>query len=94
MGPALLEAKKERKAQTKSEIMGSLIREARKEKGLTLKDVEKEARISLGYLSQLECGTSAGSIEMYVNVARVLGISLEKLFDVFKEAPLEDDYQI
>jgi transcriptional regulator with XRE-family HTH domain len=74
--------------------IGSALRAARIEQGRTLRDVAKSARISLGYLSEVERGHKEASSELLNAICTALDLSLSTiLLDVAtvvraQEAPL------
>jgi len=74
--------------------IGSALRSARIEQGRTLRDVAKSARVSLGYLSEVERGHKEASSELLNAICTALDLSLSAiLVDVTnvvraQEAPL------
>jgi len=74
--------------------IGSALRAARIEQGRTLRDVAKSARVSLGYLSEVERGHKEASSELLNAICTALDLSLSTiLVDVtnvvrVQEAPL------
>jgi transcriptional regulator with XRE-family HTH domain len=74
--------------------IGSALRAARIEQGRTLRDVAKSARVSLGYLSEVERGHKEASSELLNAICAALDLSLSTiLVDVTnvvraQEAPL------
>lgn len=74
--------------------IGSALRAARIEQGRTLRDVAKSARVSLGYLSEVERGHKEASSELLNAICNALDLSLSTiLVDVTnvvraQEAPL------
>jgi len=66
--------------------VGSTLRAARTEQGRTLREVAKSARVSLGYLSEVERGHKEASSELLNAICSALNISLaEVLFSVASE---------
>jgi transcriptional regulator with XRE-family HTH domain len=63
------------------EAIGGTIRRARTERGRTLRDVSREARVSLGYLSEIERGRKEPSSELLAAVCAALGLPLPELLD-------------
>ena len=61
--------------------LGSLIRKHRKEQKLTLKTVAERARISEGFLSQVENSVSSPSVDTLVNICAAMGISAGDLLN-------------
>ncbi len=74
--------------------IGSALRAARIEQARTLRDVAKSARVSLGYLSEVERGHKEASSELLNAICTALDLSLSTiLVDVTnvvraQEAPL------
>ena len=60
--------------------IGSTLRAARIEQGRTLRDVAKSARVSLGYLSEVERGQKEASSELLNAICTALGLSLSGVF--------------
>ena len=74
--------------------IGTALRAARIQQGRTLRDVAKSARVSLGYLSEVERGHKEASSELLNAICSALDLSLSTiLLDVANvvkahEAPL------
>ena len=63
--------------------IGSTLRQARISQGRTLRDVAKAARVSLGYLSEVERGQKEASSELLNSICQALELSLlEVIADV------------
>jgi len=56
--------------------IGSALRASRVAQGRTLRDVAKSARVSLGYLSEVERGQKEASSELLNSICSALEISL------------------
>lgn len=56
--------------------IGQTLRQARIAQERTLRDVAKEARVSLGYLSEVERGQKEASSELLNSICDALGLSL------------------
>jgi transcriptional regulator with XRE-family HTH domain len=73
------------------EAIGGTIRRARTERGRTLRDVSREARVSLGYLSEIERGRKEPSSELLAAICEALSLPLPELLDevadVLRPAP-------
>lgn len=66
--------------------IGSALRASRVAQGRTLRDVAKRARVSLGYLSEVERGQKEASSELLNSICTALEISLgEVLLNVAAE---------
>jgi transcriptional regulator with XRE-family HTH domain len=57
-------------------LLGDVLRERRAELGLTLRDVSKEARVSLGYISEIERGQKEASSELLASLCGALDMPL------------------
>ena len=56
--------------------VGQTLRAARTEQSRTLRDVAREARVSLGYLSEVERGQKEASSELLNSICQALDLSL------------------
>ena len=56
--------------------VGKTLRSARTEQSRTLRDVAREARVSLGYLSEVERGQKEASSELLNAICEALGLTL------------------
>jgi transcriptional regulator with XRE-family HTH domain len=63
-------------------LLGDVLRRHRQRQGRTLRDVAASARISLGYLSEVERGRKEASSELLASLCEALNISLA---DVLRE---------
>ena len=62
-------------------MIGDMIAKARKEKGMTMKEMAEKCGISIGYLSHLEKGSRDNpSKEVMENIAVVLNKSIAEVF--------------
>ena len=58
------------------EAVGATLRAARTEQSRTLRDVARDARVSLGYLSEVERGQKEASSELLAAICTALGLNL------------------
>lgn len=63
------------------ESVGHSLRRARTEQSRTLRDVARDARVSLGYLSEVERGQKEASSELLNAICEALGLSLAHLMN-------------
>jgi transcriptional regulator with XRE-family HTH domain len=56
--------------------LGDVLRDARQEQGRTLREVSKQARVSLGYLSEIERGQKEASSELLASICGALDVPL------------------
>ena len=61
------------------EVLGEELRRRRLEQGRTLRDVSADAKVSLGYLSEVERGEKEASSELLAAICAALGVSLSDL---------------
>lgn len=72
-------------------LLGDVLRERRVELGLTLREVSAEARVSLGYISEIERGQKEASSELLASLCGALDTPLsEVLRDVSDAVALEE----
>jgi transcriptional regulator with XRE-family HTH domain len=57
-------------------LLGDVLRERRLERGLTLRQVSAEARVSLGYISEIERGQKEASSELLASLCTALDTPL------------------
>jgi transcriptional regulator with XRE-family HTH domain len=68
------------------EVIGDVLRRARTTQGRTLREVSDSARVSLGYLSEVERGRKEASSELLTAICGALDIPLsEVLSDAGRE---------
>jgi transcriptional regulator with XRE-family HTH domain len=60
-------------------LLGDVLRERRLEQGLTLRQVSADARVSLGYISEIERGQKEASSELLAAICDALGARLSEL---------------
>lgn len=59
--------------------IGSALRAARTTQGRTLRDVARQARVSLGYLSEVERGQKEASSELLNSISMALNLNLSSV---------------
>ncbi len=64
-----------------NQVLGARIRELRKGRSLTLKQLANKTRLSVSLISQIELGKSAASVSTLRKLATALGVTLSSLFD-------------
>jgi len=57
-------------------VLGDVLRAQRVERGMTLREVSAEARVSLGYISEIERGQKEASSELLSSLCTALDVSL------------------
>jgi transcriptional regulator with XRE-family HTH domain len=61
------------------EVIGDVLRRARTEQGRTLREVSDSARVSLGYLSEVERGRKEASSELLSAICGALEVPLSRV---------------
>jgi transcriptional regulator with XRE-family HTH domain len=73
------------------EVIGDVLRRARTEQGRTLREVSDSARVSLGYLSEVERGRKEASSELLNAICTALDVPLSRvLSDAGEEMAREE----
>ncbi len=67
------------------ELIGESLREERAGQGKTLREVSKAARVSLGYLSEVERGQKEASSELLASICAALDLPLSTVLHVVSE---------
>jgi len=71
--------------------LGDVLRSKRLQRGMTLREVSAEARVSLGYISEIERGQKEASSELLASLCGALDVPLsEVLTDVSSLVALEE----
>lgn len=77
------------------EAVGQTLREARTSQSRTLRDVAREARVSLGYLSEVERGQKEASSELLNSICTALGLTLSSVMtDVTTEVAARESAKL
>jgi len=72
-------------------LLGEVLRAQRMRQGRTLRQVSAEARVSLGYISEIERGQKEASSELLASICSALDVPLsEILSDVSDAVALEE----
>ncbi len=72
-------------------FLGDVLRERRQDQGLTLRQLSQEARVSLGYISEIERGQKEASSELLASLCGALDLPLsEVLRDVSDAVAVEE----
>ena len=67
-------------------MLGDVLRGARRQRGMTLRELSAEARVSLGYISEIERGQKEASSELLASICDALDVELA---DLLAEVSLE-----
>ena len=57
-------------------LLGEVLRDRRMQRGLTLREVSADARVSLGYISEIERGQKEASSELLASLCHALDMPL------------------
>jgi transcriptional regulator with XRE-family HTH domain len=60
-------------------LLGDVLRERRRDQGRTLREVSGSARVSLGYLSEVERGQKEASSELLGSICEALEVPLSEV---------------
>ena len=60
--------------------LGARLREARRQAGLSLRELARQLSVSPSFLSQMENGKSQPSVATLYSIAQVLGVSIDEVF--------------
>ena len=72
-------------------LLGDVLRGARMKRGMTLRDLSAEARVSLGYISEIERGQKEASSELLASLCQAMDLPLsDVLRDVADAVALEE----
>ena len=76
---------------TMRQLVGETLRARRAERGLTLREVSGKARVSLGYISEIERGQKETSSELLAALAEALDVPLSAVLrDVADQMELHE----
>lgn len=75
--------------------IGDVLRNIRQSEGRTLRDVSHDARVSLGYLSEVERGQKEASSELLASICTALNVPLAAmLFQVAERIASAEGFQV
>lgn len=63
------------------QVIGSVFRRLRRERGITLRELAESAQVSVPYLSEIERGRKEPSSEILAAICRAFGLDLADLLD-------------
>jgi transcriptional regulator with XRE-family HTH domain len=73
------------------EVIGDVLRRVRIEQGRTLREVSDDARVSLGYLSEVERGRKEASSELLSAICGALEVPLSRVLTVAGESMADQE---
>lgn len=68
------------------ELLGAVLRDQRQQRGLTLREVSAQARVSLGYISEIERGQKEASSELLASLCQALDVPLSAVLSEVSDA--------
>jgi transcriptional regulator with XRE-family HTH domain len=72
-------------------LLGDVLRGARMQRGMTLRELSAEARVSLGYISEIERGQKEASSELLASLCQAMDLPLsDVLRDVADAVAVEE----
>jgi transcriptional regulator with XRE-family HTH domain len=77
-----------REVQRQLSSFGARLRQLRMQRGLTLKELAVQSRLSKAFLSRLESGDRQASISAALTLSKIFQVSLASLFELPGEEPL------
>lgn len=76
------------------EVVGDVLRRARTTQGRTLREVSDTARVSLGYLSEVERGRKEASSELLSAICSALDVPLSRVLFAASEKLASDEHKV
>jgi len=76
------------------EVVGDVLRRARTTQGRTLREVSDTARVSLGYLSEVERGRKEASSELLSAICSALDVPLSRVLFAASEKLASDELKV
>ncbi|GAA4120097.1 hypothetical protein GCM10022215_23260 [Nocardioides fonticola] len=67
-------------------MLGDVLRDQRMQRGMTLREVSAEARVSLGYISEIERGQKEASSELLASLCSALDVPLSDVLRSVSDA--------
>jgi len=67
-------------------LLGDVLRAQRMQRGMTLREVSAEARVSLGYISEIERGQKEASSELLASLCTALEVPLSHVLREVSDA--------
>ena len=67
-------------------LLGEVLRGARMQRGMTLRELSAEARVSLGYISEIERGQKEASSELLASLCQAMDLPLSAVLREVSEA--------
>jgi len=72
-------------------MLGEVLRGARRQRGMTLRELSAQARVSLGYISEIERGQKEASSELLASLCQAMDLPLSSVLrDVSDAVAVEE----
>ncbi|MDO7866989.1 helix-turn-helix transcriptional regulator [Nocardioides sp. WY-20] len=72
-------------------VLGDVLRHQRVQRGMTLREVSAGARVSLGYISEIERGQKEASSELLASLCNAMDLTLSQVIrEVSDQVALEE----
>ena len=75
-------------------LLGDVLRDRRMQRGMTLREVSKEARVSLGYISEIERGQKEASSELLASLCTALDLPLSTVLREVSDAVAVEEAEV
>ncbi len=72
-------------------LLGDVLRHERMQRGMTLREVSAEARVSLGYISEIERGQKEASSELLSSLCAALDLPLSDVLRDVSDAVAQEE---
>ena len=72
-------------------LLGDVLRHERMQRGMTLREVSAEARVSLGYISEIERGQKEASSELLSSLCAALDLPLSDVLREVSDAVAQEE---
>lgn len=74
--------------------LGEVLRQLRMRRGMTLREVSAEARVSLGYISEIERGQKEASSELLGSLCAALEVPLSQVLHEVSRSVAVEEHQL
>lgn len=75
-------------------LLGEVLRNQRVQQGRTLRDISSDARVSLGYISEVERGQKEASSELLAAICQALDVPLSEILSEVSDAVALEEARI
>ena len=75
-------------------LLGEVLRAARMQRGMTLRELSAEARVSLGYISEIERGQKEASSELLASLCQAMDLPLSVVLREVSEAVAAEEISV